>query len=69
LNFPSSVHLKSPPEIEKTTLDLLNEVQRIEGIIIGITEDMPEDRWQQNCVAIMDGIERHAKENPHLYAR
>jgi hypothetical protein len=68
LNFPSSVHLKSPPEIEKTTVELLNEVQRIDGIIIGITEDMPEGRWQQNCVAIMDGIERHAVENPGLYA-
>jgi hypothetical protein len=39
----------------------------VNGLLIGITEDMPPDRWQHSCRAIMDGLERHAKENPGMY--
>jgi hypothetical protein len=67
LNFPSSVHLKSDTEVERATVDLLNDLTTIDGFIVGITEDMPPDRWQGSCQAIMDGLERHAREHPHMY--
>jgi len=67
LNFPSSVHLNTDAEVEQTTVDLLNQVETIDGIIIGITEDIPPGRWQDSCRAIIDGLERHAKERPDLY--
>ncbi|MDD5698145.1 MAG: hypothetical protein PHH77_05965 [Victivallaceae bacterium] len=67
LNFPSSVHLQSDPEVEQKTVDLLNELESMDGIIMGITEDIPEHRWRQSCTAIMSGLERHARENPELY--
>lgn len=57
INWPSAYHLKSPEEIQKITIDLIEEVKPLEGFIIGITEDMPKDRWRQNFVAIMDGID------------
>jgi hypothetical protein len=63
LNFPSSVHLKSDAEVEQTTFDLLDELDSVDGIIMGITENIPEDRWQNSCTAIMDGLSRHALEN------
>ncbi|MCX5642832.1 MAG: hypothetical protein NTY10_06370 [Candidatus Omnitrophica bacterium] len=60
LNFPSSVHLKTIAEIRKTTVALLNQAPAIDGLIMGITEDMPPERWQENCRAIMDGLDEHA---------
>lgn len=67
LNFPSQTHLKSDAEVERATVDLLDEVPRVEGIIMGLTETVPADRWQGSFPAIMDGLDRHARENPLLY--
>ena len=67
LNFPSSVHLKTDAEVEQATVDLLNEVTTLDGLLVGITDNMPPDRWQDSCRAIMDGLERHAREYPQCY--
>lgn len=67
LNFPSSVHLRSDEEVEQFTVDLLNELDSVDGIIMGITEDMPAHRGLDSCRAIMNGLDRHAKERPELY--
>ena len=67
LNFPSSVHLKPDKEVADTTVSLLNELNSMDGIIMGITEDIPQERWQNSCKAIMDGLERHSCENQGLY--
>jgi len=61
LNFPSSVHLKPDEEVERFTVSLLGQVSSTDGIIMGITEDLPPDRWQGSCRAIMDGLERHGQ--------
>lgn len=68
LNFPSSVHLRTDAEVENTTVDLLDQSGNIDGLIMGITEDIPSARWQNSCRAIMNGLERHAREHSHLYA-
>jgi hypothetical protein len=68
LNFPSSVHLAPDTEVERATCEMLDSLDRPDGLIMGITEDMPPERWQGSCSAIMDGLERHARENPHLYS-
>lgn len=68
LNFPSSVHLRTGAEIEEATMELLDEAGTVDGLIMGITEDIPSDRWQESCVAIMNGLERHASQCPSLYA-
>jgi hypothetical protein len=67
INFPSSQHLKSDAEVEAITVDLLEQVPTMDGLIVGITEDMPPDRWQQSCTAIMDGLDRHARQQPQRY--
>lgn len=69
LNFPSSVHVRLDAEIEQVTVDLLNEVDSVDGILIGITEDIPESRWQGSMTAIMDGLDRHRRERPHPYSQ
>ncbi len=67
LNFPSSLHLRPDEDVEEATVGLLNELESPAGVIMGITEDVPEDRWRQSCTAIMDGLDRHAAENPGAY--
>ena len=68
LNYPSSLHLNPDAEVEQATFDLIDELETVDGLIIGITEDIPEHRWTGSCRAIMDGIDRHARWYPHLYA-
>lgn len=58
MNFPSSVHLSSDETIIDTTLNMLGELDSTDGIIMGITEDIPLNRWQKSCTAIMDGLEK-----------
>jgi hypothetical protein len=61
INFPSSVHLESIEVIQEVTKDLLVQMGSAEKFIMGITEDIPENRWQQNLMAISDVlIEREA---------
>jgi hypothetical protein len=67
LNYPSSLHLGTDEEVEQATVDLLDEVDSVDGLIMGITEDIPAHRWQDSCRAIMDGLERHARERPEKY--
>lgn len=69
LNFPSSVHLQPDAAVERATFDLLEEVASPQGIIMGITEDIPQNRWRDSCPAIMDGLDRHALERPGRYGR
>jgi hypothetical protein len=67
LNFPSSMHLRPLEEIEEMTLSLCNELDSVDGIIMGITEDIPMEFWQASCTMIMDNLDRHARENPEMY--
>ena len=68
LNFPSSLHLRPDAEVADAAAEMIDQAGTPEGFLIGITEDMPPDRWRDSCRAIMDGIDRHAQANPHLYA-
>ncbi len=53
MNYPSSVHLESIEKIKKTTDDLLDELDgNYNNFVMGITEDIPSDRWQENLLAI-----------------
>jgi len=68
INFPSSVHLESDEVVVQTACDLMDEAGRLEGMLVGITEDMPPERWEHSCLAIMDGLDRHARHHPSLYS-
>ncbi|MDD5677358.1 MAG: uroporphyrinogen decarboxylase family protein [Kiritimatiellae bacterium] len=60
LNFPSAVHLKNDKAVEDFTVAMLDELPSTDGIIMGVTEDMPPDRWRDSCRAIMSGLDRQA---------
>ncbi len=54
INFPSSVHLADEATIWQTTRNLVEAGGH--PLLIGITEDVPEDRWQQSFLAISRGV-------------
>ncbi len=68
VNFPSQVHLAPDAEVERFTVEMLDELKSVDGVIMAVTEDMPPERRLDSCRAIMDGLDRHARENPRLYA-
>ncbi len=67
LNFPSAVHLADDATVARATVQMLSEMDSLDGVIMGITEDMPPDRWRNSCRAIMDGLENHSRLHPDLY--
>lgn len=58
LNWPSAWQLQPQENIYNSTLKLIQEAGSKDGFIIGITEDVPEERWQQNFTTIMDAIDK-----------
>jgi hypothetical protein len=58
LNYPCAWHLWPEGEVRKGTKRLIEEADG--GLIIGITDDVPVDRWRGNYTAIMDGIDEMA---------
>ena len=53
INFPSSVHLEPVSAIEETTRRLLWEAAPGDRFLMGVTEDVPADRWRDNFRAIL----------------
>ena len=60
INFPSSLHLASIPTIEEATRQIIRDAAPGNRLIVGITEDIPADRWQQNMLAISRVIDEEA---------
>jgi len=61
INFPSTVHLFGPDVVEETTRQLLEEAAPGDGFLIGITENVPPDRWQESFAAISRTIDEHGR--------
>ncbi|NOZ27421.1 MAG: hypothetical protein GXP39_05125 [Chloroflexi bacterium] len=61
INFPSSVHLAPISTVEETTRQLLREAAPGDRFIIGITEDVPSDRWQETFPAILRTIRQEGR--------
>ncbi len=62
LNWPSAWHLNPPEKVRSLTRDMLLEAEEPRRVIVGVTEDLPEERWRGNFAAIMDGIEDFEQE-------
>ncbi len=56
LNYPSAWHVNPVEEVYTGALKLIKEADPCNGFLIGITEDVPENRWRENFMAIMDAI-------------
>jgi len=61
INYPSSVFLRSDEEMEQVTIDLLRQAAPGNGFVIGITEDMPPDRWIDGCMTINRTVREHGR--------
>jgi hypothetical protein len=56
INWPSAWHLLPGGEAVEKTRELVRTAARDPRLIIGVTEDMPPDRWQTLCRCILEGI-------------
>ncbi|MFH1823614.1 MAG: hypothetical protein ABH873_00085 [Candidatus Firestonebacteria bacterium] len=61
INFPSSIHVRSKEEIKKTTLEILEQAKPLDRLIVGITEDVPKDKWQDSFLTIMEVLKNHGR--------
>ncbi|MBD3184477.1 hypothetical protein GF312_19495 [Candidatus Poribacteria bacterium] len=59
INYPSSIHIRSDEEVEAETVKLLKESTPGDRLIIGITEDIPANRWHGSMLAISRAINKH----------
>ncbi len=57
INFPSTVHLFGPDVIEETMRQILAEAAPGDGFLVGITENVPPDRWQESFAVISRTID------------
>lgn len=61
INFPSSVHLESASVIEDTTKQILKEAAPGDRFIVGITENVPDNRWRESFYTILKTINKYGK--------
>jgi hypothetical protein len=59
INFPSSLHLSNEEKIKETVSEYIEIAKKDYRLIIGITEDIPKDRWQKNLLYISDVINKN----------
>lgn len=57
LNFPSSMHIQPKEEIYRTTIQLLEEGAKAKGLVMGVTEDVPEQCWETSFLTIQQAID------------
>jgi hypothetical protein len=58
VNFPSAVHLEDDATVEAVTRQLLSEAGAGERLLIGITENVPDHRWQASFLSIQRVLNR-----------
>jgi len=58
INWPSAWHLEDEDTVCRKTAGLIREAGAPDRFIIGITEDVPDNRLQGNLMAIMGGIDK-----------
>ena len=56
INFPSSVHLASVERVKAVAREIVAAARDTGRVILGITEDVPADRWQETLVAISEAV-------------
>lgn len=61
INFPSAVHLESAPVIAATTRQLLREAAPGDRFVVGITENVPEDRWRESFSTILATLDEYGR--------
>jgi hypothetical protein len=61
INYPSSVHLESAGVIEEMTKQIIKESAPGDRFIVGITENVPENRWRESFYTILKTLNEFGK--------
>jgi len=62
INWPSGMHYRKKDDISGITYNMIREIEG-KNLIIGVTEDMPEGRYDEIMTEAMNGIDRYTVEN------
>jgi hypothetical protein len=68
-NFPSSVHLAGEAAVEAVARCMIRDARPGNRFVLGITEDVPEDRREGNLAAIARAIAGEAGQDPGVSSR
>lgn len=61
MNFPEEVFLRTPEEIERYTITLLEEIAPGEGFIISVTEDIHPDHYRKGIETVTKTLYRYSR--------
>ncbi len=61
INYPSSLFLSCDERMKEATIEMLREAAPGNGFLIGITEDMPPDRWIDGCMTINRTVQEYGR--------
>lgn len=61
INFPSSVHLAATDVIERTTRRILAESAPGDRLLVGVTENVPDEHWRRSFAAIQGTLRREGR--------
>lgn len=64
MNFPSSLHLAPTKKIAEWLTEMLAETSPSRGIIVGITEDVPEEVWESSMTTILRTLKAEGRMGP-----
>ncbi|GEM_PF-1747968 len=62
LNWPSPWHVHTTKQMVGDTVGLLKEAGGYPGLVVGVTEDLPEQKREAAFMAIMDGISEYDRQ-------
>jgi len=57
IHFPSSLMLSGPDRVRAAAREFVALARQTNRVIIGITENYPEERWEENLLAISEVID------------
>ena len=60
INFPSSLHLASAERVRTETRKIVEEAAPGDGLIVGITENVPDSAWRTSLGAIAEALMEEA---------
>ena len=61
INFPSTAHLFPPDEIEALTREILRQAAPGNGFLVGVTENIPGERWMESMAAIGRAVNAYGR--------
>jgi len=61
INFPSSMHIASPEQLQAIARDLLQQSAPGDRFLMGVTENIPSEAWRQSLRVITETVNKYGR--------